>query len=116
MKQLKKNKDYASKIEGVLVINRNGEDDNHGIMGGVYYTTLWCIDAQNWREVSQEYVKEVLLSCLEKKFGRNWKTLQIKGELNKKNFIPSIEKIHNRWVIFNENGCLYNNGLWAEVL
>lgn len=87
----------------VILFGRNNELKN------IFYPQI-----TTYKEVKQALENE----CI-KRFGENWGDSKIEkcmygGVSNMGNFCISISVVYNQ--IWNKNGCIFNNGKWAEPL
>lgn len=88
-----------------------------GILGEWYESkNLSSFGSSNWIPMTDEEVKQALKNEVIKRFGKDWETAEIDkclvhGDTNP-DFIICINTNH----IWNKNGCIYNNGVFAEPL
>lgn len=123
--KLENGKDYIRVDGDFLIINRKGERDNSGFdnEGDYYKTGLHCATPNVWREATNEEVFGFFEKHLVERYGEDWRNVKIKDAIyghndqinnGEKNF--DINKYNGTWWVWNNNGCLFHKGKWAEVL
>ena len=125
MENLKIGKDYINIDDlNTIVIDRCGDYSNKGFYGAYYQSSISCLYLPKiWREATKEEVIEAFEKHLNHRFGEDWKTMKIKerhpdsgGDINNGLWVMDISKWPDGWNVWNENGLLYCNGIWAERL
>jgi len=81
--------------------------------GGIY-------DINDWKPATDEQVKTMLTNQLIERYGEDWENCEIKECLilkTKPNFPDWMPYFTlNNTVIWNKNGCVFKDGVWAEKL
>lgn len=125
VKKLEVGKDYVNAHDNdVVVIDRLSDILNKGFEHLVYKNYMSCSDTSNWREATESEVVEAFEKHLVYRYGEDWKTMKIKEKhpnsnrgINGSSYEMLILKLrHNGWVVYNQNGMLYCNGIWVERL
>lgn len=109
-------------------IGRKGHLYGYGIMRGEYefvenIDDINCFysniaSRQNLTEVTPEEWKEAMTNELIRRYGEDWKNVKLKSNflklelLNDCFFYPNITSTE----IWNRNGCIFKDGIFAEVL
>ena len=128
VKKLEIGKDYISLLDSnTIVIDRCGDYFNKGFYGTDYLpSNISCsYHLEDWREATKEEVIEAFEKHLPHRFGEDWRTMKIKEKhpssnpakpINDNSYGVEISKFYDGWVVWNENGLLYCNGIWVERL
>lgn len=122
VKRLEIGKDYINvRDNNVIVIDRVGDFDNKGFCEDLYKENLLCTkytNYGNWREATPEEVRERFEAHLVKRYGEDWKTMKIKEEHPSSSPLYGVEitKLYHGWCVWNKNGLIYCEGVWAERL
>ena len=125
VRELEIGKDYVNVHDNdVVVIDRVGGIMNRGFERRKYKNDLACSFSPNWREATEEEVVKAFEKHLIHRYGEDWRTMKIKerhpnsnGGINGGSYEMHILKLrHNGWVVYNQNGMLYCNGIWVERL
>ena len=124
VKRLEIGKDYINiSADSLIVIDRIGDDENRGFYGKAYSNSLFCNCPEEWREATEEEVIKAFKKYLIKRYGADWETMKIKGQYadaySSKNdglWEVKFSKYDDGWGVYNKNGLLYYNGIWAERL
>ena len=103
-----------------FIINRKGDQENYGFVEGNFRTRMICSTPELWQEISKSEAIELLEKECINWGGENWKDVKIKEcmflehdiRTNIGNYIINIG-ISEIW---NHNGCIFKNGVWAEKL
>lgn len=123
--ELELGKDYVSDDGKTIVIDRRGDGWNSGFYVNNFSTSLLCSNPLQWQEASSKQVREAFEKELVRRYGEDWRNVKIKEcmynkrneRLNTYSYGIYIKKNYtSTWTVWNKNGCLYNNGKWAEVL
>ena len=122
VKRLEVGKDYINMDNNnVIVIDRVGDFDNKGFCEDLYKENLLCTNYKIWREATPEEVRERFEAHLVKRYGEDWKTMKIKEEHPSSSpymimYGVEISKKYGGWNVWNKNGLIYCEGVWAERL
>jgi len=107
-----------TKIEFLVCYQGNG-DYNYGFWEDLPYRNNMSF-GDCWHDVSvlatDEEVEEALENEVIKRFGKDWKNAKIEKCLIHSGTHSGFEPVVTTDEIWNENGCIYRNGVFAEPL
>ena len=108
-------KSHNTKID--FLLNYQGQKDEQIHYG--FWRGKWgefYIDSLNYIEATDDEVKEALENEVIKRFGKDWKTAEIEKFLLYASPNYGCIPIITTEKIWNKNGCIYKNGVFAEPL
>ena len=123
VKKLEIGKDYVNPHNNIIVIDRVGDHKNRGFKGEEYEIHFSCWNHSNWREATKGEVIEAFEKHLLHRYGKDWRTMKIKerhpvssSTINHGRWNVEFSKLFDGWNVWNRNGLLYCDGIWAERL
>lgn len=120
------------KLESGCIINYQGKKEGKKMLSGYgmielgywYNNDLWvdCVV----REATEKEVADMLRKEAERRYGKDWEVVKIKSNADKSKNITInngifltgtvIDNARKETVLWNRNGLLFYNGIWAEEL
>ena len=101
------------------IVFRTDDSGNYGFCRGmIWKKNLLCYDSNNWKEATPQEVKQALENEVIKRFGKDWRSAKIKkclvhGDSHSNSSFISLVTTSEIW---NINGCIYKNRVFAEPM
>lgn len=120
--ELEVGKSYVSDSGLSMIINLRGERDNYGLWHGNWVDDLIVYAPKGWREATDEEVDNALHEEAIKRFGFSPESKKIVKSVhdnlrfqNAKGLVIADHESEG-WQVWNQYGCLFYKGEWAEPL
>src|SRR5680860_169144 len=118
--KLEVGKSYRLKKGPCVVICKRNKYNSYGIQADKWSNEIKCSVPEDWKEIPESEVIALLEKECVRWGGVNWKGVNIKECLSNPNYINSNKGLCSIRIniseIWNKNGCIFKDGVWAEKL